>query len=88
MAKKKAKRTWESHAGKGLNTNRQIEQGGEKTTISTAKTRSMKEEYEDVETRESERKIFGIAKAGRKAAKGFTLIRQIKDDQGVGRSTR
>ena len=54
-----------------------------KKAVATTKALAMNELYEELETPEVERKIFGIAKARDKATKDFSHMKQIKNEHGV-----
>ena len=54
-----------------------------KKAVATNKALAMNELYGELETPEGERKIFRIAKARDKASKGFSHMKQIKNEHGV-----
>ena len=53
-----------------------------KKVASQAKARSVGEIYEELETTEGQKKIYGLAKRRNRAIKVFTQIKQIKDGEG------
>ena len=53
-----------------------------KRAVAVARAESRQNFYEDLDTKEGQRKVFGIARQRDRATKDLVHIRQIKDEQG------
>ena len=80
-ATKETKKKWHA-SGRDRDIYRQANKEANKV-VARSKVHAMDEVFDELETPEGKRKIYGIAKARDKPAKDFTQIRQIKDGQGV-----
>ena len=82
LEKKEAKKKYDStNTNEDRETYRKAKKEA-KVAVAQAQQTSLQETYEELETREGQKKIFKIAKARNKSTKDITHIKQIKNEEG------
>ena len=82
-AKKETTTTWEAPERQQYGDSYRHANDAAKKEVAKAKTRSLSEAYEELETPCGDRHIFGVAKTLDKATRDSIQIKQTKDEEGA-----